>query len=64
MKLPLKMIPEEIIQQYNIRNLAHKDIVCTEIKKGMYELPQAEKLQMINLRYIWPSLDTSQHPSP
>ena len=24
MKLPLKIVPEEIIQQYNLRNLAHK----------------------------------------
>ena len=33
MKLPLDIIPEEIIQQYNLRNLAHKGFVYTEIKK-------------------------------
>ena len=27
MKLPLDIIPEKIIQQYNIRNLAHKGFV-------------------------------------
>ena len=27
MKLPLDIIPEEIIQQYNLRNLAHKGFV-------------------------------------
>ena len=27
MKLPLEIIPEEIIQQYNLRNLAQKGLV-------------------------------------
>ena len=44
MKLPLDIIPEEIIQQYNLRNLAHKVFLYTEIQKGMYGLPQAEKI--------------------
>ena len=43
MKLPLDIIPEEIIQQYNIRNLAHKGFVYTEIQKGMYGLPRSGK---------------------
>ena len=64
MKLPLDIIPEEIIQQYNLRKLAHKGLVYMEIQKGMYELPQAGKLQMINLSYTWPNLYTSHHPSP
>ena len=29
MKLPLDIIPEEIIQQYNLKNLAHKGFVYT-----------------------------------
>ena len=44
MKLPLEIIQEEIIQQYNLRNLAHKGFVYMEIQKGMYGLPQAEKI--------------------
>ena len=44
MKLPLDIIPEEVIQQYNIRNLSHKGIVYMEIQKGMYGLPQAGKI--------------------
>ena len=64
MKLPLDINPEEIIQQYKLRNLAHKGFVYMEIQKGMYGLPQAGKMQMINLSYIRPILDTSQHPSP
>ena len=44
MKLPLDIIPEEIIQQYNLRNLEHKGFVYMEIQKGMYGLPQAGKI--------------------
>ena len=31
MKLPLDIIPEEIIQKYNLRNLAHIGFVYMEI---------------------------------
>ena len=31
MKLPMDIIPEKIIQQYNLKNLAHKDFVYIEI---------------------------------
>ena len=44
MKLPLEIIPEEIIQQYNLRNLAHKGFVYTEIQKVMYGLLQSGKI--------------------
>ena len=44
MKLPLEIIPEEIIQQYNLRNLEHKYFVYMEIQKGMYGLPEARKI--------------------
>ena len=44
MKLPLDIIPEEIIQQYNLRNLEHKGFVYMEIQKGVYGLPQAGKI--------------------
>ena len=63
MKLPLDIIPEEIIQQYNLRNLEHKGLYVWKYKKACMGYPRQEKLQMINLSYIWPSLDTSQHPS-
>ena len=39
MKLPLYIVSEEIIQKYNLRNLAHKGFVYMEIQKGMYGLP-------------------------
>ena len=43
-KLPLDIIPEEIIQQYNLRNLEHKGFVYMKLQKGMYGLPQAGKI--------------------
>ena len=50
MKLPLDIIPEEIIQQYKLRNLAHKGFVYTEIQKGMYGLPQSGKISNDKLK--------------
>jgi hypothetical protein len=44
MQLPLALIPEEIIEQYNLRELAYKGIVFIEINRGMYGLPQAGML--------------------
>ena len=44
MKLTLDIILEEIIQQYNLRKLAHKGFICMEIKKDMYWIPQAGKI--------------------
>ena len=43
MKLALDIIPEEIIQQYNLINLEHKGFVYMVIQKVMYGLPQARK---------------------
>ena len=50
MKLPLDIIQEEIIQQYNLRNLEHKGFVYMEIEKGMYGLPQAGKFSNDKLK--------------
>ena len=52
MFLPLNIIPEEIIQQYQLRDIASNGKVYIEIQKGMYGLPQAgiianKKLQKI-----------------
>ena len=44
MKLPMEIIPEEIIQQYKLRNLEYKGFVYMEIQKGMYGLPQEGKI--------------------
>ena len=41
MQLPISIIPDEIIEQYNSQELEHDGKVYTEIKKGMYGLPQS-----------------------
>jgi hypothetical protein len=42
MRLPLAMIPDEIIQQYQLRKLATPNgWIYIEIRKGMYGLKQA-----------------------
>jgi hypothetical protein len=44
MHIPLHMLPEAIIGQYNLTPLVHNNCVYVEIRKGMYGLPQAGKL--------------------
>ena len=44
MKLRLGIIPEEILSQYNLRDIAVVGWVYCEIKKGMYGLPHAGKI--------------------
>ena len=41
MKLPIDIIPEEIIQQQELRKIEKNGWVYIRIKKGMYGLPQA-----------------------
>jgi hypothetical protein len=41
MRLPLTVIPPEIIVQYNLLPLVHNGYTYMEIRKGMYGLPQA-----------------------
>ena len=44
MKLRLAIIPDEIIEQYNLLHIAVDGWVYCEIKKGMYGLPHAGKI--------------------
>jgi hypothetical protein len=44
MHIPLHMLPQAIIGQYNLTPLVHNNCVYVEIRKGMYGLPQAGKL--------------------
>ena len=44
MKIKLAMLPDEIISQYNLRDIAADGWVYCEIKKGMYGLPHAGKI--------------------
>ena len=44
MRMPLKLFPENIIQQYNLRTHAKNGYVYVEIRKAIYGLPQVGKL--------------------
>jgi hypothetical protein len=41
LRLPITIIPQEIINAYSLLNLVHKGHVYLEIRCGMYGLPQA-----------------------
>jgi hypothetical protein len=44
MKVPIDVIPDEIMVEYNLQSLVYKGHVYVEIQKGMYGLPQAGRL--------------------
>ena len=44
MKIPISVIPEEIIDLHNLKPLFHNGYVYVEIRKGMYGLPQASRI--------------------
>jgi hypothetical protein len=41
MRLPLAILPQEIIEAYNLNTIAHNGHVYVEIRPGVYGLPQA-----------------------
>jgi hypothetical protein len=41
MRLPMELIPLEIVEKYTLTPLVHKGHVYLEIQRGMYGLPQA-----------------------
>ncbi len=44
MAIPMADIPQTIIDQYNLQDLAVNGVVYVEIRKGMYGLPQAGRI--------------------
>jgi hypothetical protein len=44
MRIPVHMIPDAIIEEYNLTPLIHNGFVSVEIQRGMYGLPQAGKV--------------------
>ena len=44
MRLPIKLIPDKIIQKHNLKEIEEDGMVYLEIVKGMYGLPQAGKI--------------------
>ena len=49
LRIPVKFIPLDIMEQYNLWSLVHNDHVMAEIRKGMYGLPQAGILAYLRL---------------
>ena len=41
LRIKLKDMPQETIDEYNLHSLAHDGWVCVEIRQGAYGLPQA-----------------------
>ena len=41
MRIPMEHIPQDIMQQYDLKRLIVNDHVLVEIRKGVYGLPQA-----------------------
>lgn len=41
MRIPITLIPQEIIDEYHLHAIEHNGFVYVEINKGMYGLPQA-----------------------
>ena len=44
MRFPINLILDEIMEQYNLHTIMHKDHIYVEIIHGMYGLPQAGHL--------------------
>ena len=44
MRIPIKLIPTCIMEQYQLAGLVHYGFVYLEISKGMYGLPQSSIL--------------------
>ena len=41
MKMKIYILPNDIIEKYNLRDIVHNEYVCFKIKMGMYGLPEA-----------------------
>ena len=44
MRMPIKIIPQDIIDQYNLLDIVNDGCVYIRIERGMYGLPQSGKL--------------------
>jgi hypothetical protein len=56
MRIPIKLNPHEIIEQYNLLPLVYDGHVYIEVQKGMYGLPQAVILANQSLHVASPSM--------
>ena len=60
MRLPIKIISQEIIENYNLSDIVNDGWVYTKIVRGMYGLPQAGKIANDLLKKYWSGSDTMQ----
>ncbi len=63
MQIPIKLIPAEIIEAYNLLPKVYKDHIYVEIRRGMYGLPQAGILanQLLTKRLAPHGYEQSRH---
>jgi len=62
MRIPVAVLPDAIIEHYQLCPLIHKGHVYVEIRRGMYGLPQAGKLANVQLQnFLEPH---GYHPCP
>ena len=70
MRIPVHMIPDVIMDLYDLHGLVHNGYVLVEIRKGMYGLPQAGKLAYDRLKLFLaphgyaPTATTARLPLP
>ena len=50
MKVQIKMIPNEIIEEYNLESLIHNGQILIRIDKGIYGLPHAGQIAYNKLK--------------
>ena len=43
-RIPVSIIPDKIMQDYQLQDLIHDEYLYTEVSKGMYGLPQAGRI--------------------
>ncbi len=53
LQIPRYMIPDKIMDLYNLHELVHNNHVYMELQCGMYGLPQAGRLAMIGSANFW-----------
>jgi hypothetical protein len=48
-RIPVSMVPDDIMNEYNLRALVQNGYLYVEVRKGMYGLPQAGLLNDVHL---------------
>jgi len=62
MRVPVAMLPLDIMDHYQLHNLVHNGHIYVEIWHGMYGLPQAQQLANLQLQaFLKPN---GYHPCP